>query len=300
MKTITLKTLLSAMAIILFTSHAFSQNFISTRIDVQGSRYSDQVWVFAVPTCTRGFDNGYDAFKMLSASPLVPQIFAQEETANFQIDGVPDIHNTYIAFKAGEDTVYTFSFNNENLELRYTELYLVDSVANKTVNVFTSGTKYTFTVQPTAAAVKRFKLITKLPVTVVPPADTIVTPPVPPTDTIPTTPVDTIVPPVVIPTDTIPTTPTDPVVPSVDTDKNKDKKDKKIKIHGSKKELTFENNGKHKGQARIFTASTGKIVKTCEFKANGTTVIPTNLPSGTYVVNAVTVDEVLTTNVVLK
>jgi hypothetical protein len=254
MKTSTLKSMLAIVVVLLISTQAFAQTYTSTRIDVRGSRYSDQVWVFATSGTTRGFDNGYDAGKMFGTSTLLPQIFGWEEAGFFQIDAVPDMNNTYIGFKAGEDTTYTFTFNNEYLNLKYTQLFLVDSVANKTVDVYTTGTTYTFNVQPTATPVKRFKLITSLPV--VPPV-------VPPTDTVVVTP-----PPVVV----IPPAPA-PVIT--------------LSFASTTKVITINNTSTTKGTLTIYNSATGKTVQTASFIANGKTTVTTKLTKGTYVAKAV-------------
>lgn len=302
MKTSTLKSLFVAIALMLVSVQAFSQVMVSTRIDVQGSRYSDQMWVFAVPTCTRDFDNGWDAFKMFG-NVVTPQIFAWEANGNFQIDAVPDMNNTYIGFQAGEDTVYTFTFNNEYVETMYTQLYLIDSVANKTVSILATGTKYTFSVKPTAAPVKRFKIVTSLPVvatTPTPTTDPVVTTPVPDpvvvTDPIVTTPVTDPV--VVVPTPDPVVTPGTTVTP--DSKDKKDKKDKKLKITNKKNVLVVENSGKQKGKLALYSSATGKKVKDFDFNANGTTNLNHNLSKGTYIVKGQSSEDEITENIIIQ
>lgn len=176
MKTTTLiRNLFSGLIMMMSATMTISaaETLTSTRIDVTGSRYGDQMWVFAVDGTTRGFDNGWDAYKMIGTSSVLPTIYAAEETGNFQIDVVPDMNNTVIAFKAGEDTVYTFTFSNVLLENKYSRLFLVDSVADKTIEVTPNGSTYTFHVKKTTAPVKRFRLIA-LPL-ITSPADTTAT-----------------------------------------------------------------------------------------------------------------------------
>src|ERR1035437_6307800 len=159
MKTITLKSLLVNMALLMIVSHAYSQDLVGTRIDVRGARFSDQMWLFSVATCTNDFDNGWDGFKMFG-SPIAPQLFAIEPDGDYQVDAIPDFNNTYLGFSAGIDSVYTFTFTHENLAKDYQQLYLIDSVANKTVDIYQSGTTYTFTASITKKHVKRFKIVT--------------------------------------------------------------------------------------------------------------------------------------------
>lgn len=165
MKTINFKSVLVTLAVLLMSLQGFSITYTGIRIDVSGATSSDQMWVFAVPGTTRGFDNGWDGYKMTGT--VATQMYAVEAVGNFQVDAVPDMNNTYIAFQAGSDTQYKLTFTNQALSPTYTALYLVDSVANQTVNVFTTGSTYTFTAT-NATPVKRFKLIasTVIPATV--------------------------------------------------------------------------------------------------------------------------------------
>jgi hypothetical protein len=296
MKTTTFKSVLLAFTLVILSSLVNAQDLVGTRIDVQGSRYSDQMWIFAVSTCTTGFDNGWDGYKMFGSSTVIPQIYAAEPSANFQIDAVPTFNNTYISFKAGEDTVYTMTFTNQLVETLYSELYLVDSVANCKVNILSSGTKYTFNVQPTSAPVKRFKIVAVTPSQVVVPTppvvvptDTVVTVPTTPevTPTTPAAPIDTVV--------TAPTNPTKPVITKPAKDKTK-----KVKVHNSKKNIVIENSSKEKGKAHIYNAKNGKLQKTYNFNANGKTEIATSLPTGTYIIQTITNSEEATTTVVIQ
>jgi len=317
MKTLNFKSLIVAIGMMLLTSQTFSQDLVCTRIDVAGSRFTDQMWLFAVPSCTRAFDNGWDGYKMFGTSTLIPQIFVAEATANFQIDAIPDLNNTYISFKAGEDSIYRLTFTHQLIETVYSKMYLVDSVANTTVDVTASGSQYIFNVLPTAAPVRRFKILTT---NIVPVVDT---PPVV------SAPVDTVVPPVVIvppvvtdPVVIVPPVVTDPVVivPPVVTDPivtpptnnngKKDKNDKcdngkkdkpkKIKIHCEKNVIVIENSGKCRGKMKVFYSVTGKQLKNCDFNSNGITRIITNFKKGAYVVNAVANDEEVTTSVMIQ
>ena len=323
MKTSTLKSVIIAFILMLLSIQANAQNLVGTRIDVQGSRYADQMWVFAVSSCTTGFDNGWDGYKMFGTSTLIPQIFAAEPTANFQIDAVPTLNDTYISFKAGEDTVYTLTFTSQFLETLYSEIYLVDSIANKKVSFMTTGTKYTFSVQPTDAPVKRFKIVAVGLTAAVTPTTPVVTNPVV-TDPVVTDPVVTnpvVTDPVVtnpVVTDPVVTNPvvTNPVVTSPivttpvvsATEKNgkneknekNEKNGKNINIKCSKKDLVITNEHKQKGSVKAYNAKTGKLMKTFNFNANGSTTISTGLPTGTYVINANSESEIVNETVIIN
>jgi hypothetical protein len=136
-------------------------NTVGTRIDVVGSSFSDKMWIFTEPTATRTFDNGFDGPKLLG-SALTPQLYAMEEDGNYQIDAIKDLNNTYLGFQAGSETNLKLVFTHQNLSANYGSVYLVDLVANKTVDITTSGTEYAFTAETSATPVtKRFKIITQ-------------------------------------------------------------------------------------------------------------------------------------------
>lgn len=133
---------------------------VCTRIDVKGTRFSDHLWIFTEPTCTRSFDNGWDGEKMRGTS-LAPQIYAMESDNDYQVDAVDDINDTYIGFTPGEDTLYNFTFINENTKTRYMGLYLIDLAENKMIDITQSGTEYTFVSDSTNNTLdKRFKIVT--------------------------------------------------------------------------------------------------------------------------------------------
>ena len=132
---------------------------IVTRIDLSGTHPADCMWIFTDPTCTTNFDNGWDGKKMMG-SVLSPQLFAMESDGDYQIDAVSDINGTYLGFNAAQDTNYKLTFTHQNAGVRYSGLYLVDLVENKTIDITASGSEYAFNAVSTPSPVKRFKLIT--------------------------------------------------------------------------------------------------------------------------------------------
>jgi hypothetical protein len=133
---------------------------VCSRIDVAGAHYSDRMWLFVNDSCTHNFDNGWDAFKM-TGSALSPQLFAREADGDYQINAVNDMNGMRLAFQAGEDTQYTLTFTHQNVESRYAGVYLVDSVANKTIDVTVSGTQYVFDATSTPSPVNRFRIVVR-------------------------------------------------------------------------------------------------------------------------------------------
>ena len=161
-----IRPVLVTLAVIFISLQAFSQTYTGIRIDVVGATTSDQMWVFATPGTTRGFDNGWDGYKMTGT--VATQIYAVEAAGNFQVDAVPDMNDTYIAFQAGYDTQYTITVTAQALSAYYTGLYLIDSITNAKVDIYNTGSKYTFTAT-NSTPVRRFKLMA---VTTPPPTNT--------------------------------------------------------------------------------------------------------------------------------
>jgi uncharacterized repeat protein (TIGR02543 family) len=132
---------------------------VCTRIDVQGTSFSDRMWLFTNPDCTHTFDNGWDGFKSFGTA-LAPQLFAMEPDGSYQVSTTEDINNTDLGFQAGTDSNYTLSFTHQSLESRYESLFLIDLSTNTTTDITQSGTQYSFTATTTPAPVKRFKIVT--------------------------------------------------------------------------------------------------------------------------------------------
>jgi len=133
---------------------------VGMRIDVSGSRFSDQMWIFIEPGCTRNFDNGWDGYKF-QGSALAPQLYSIEADGDYQVSTVNDIHNTEIGFKPGQDSVFTMVFTNQHLETSYSNIYLIDLQDSTTTDITQSGTSYSFAAESNTPE-KRFKIVTSL------------------------------------------------------------------------------------------------------------------------------------------
>jgi len=133
---------------------------VSLRIDINGSKSSDKMWLFSDSKFTRNFDNGWDGAKMLG-SVLSPQLYAIEPDGKYQIDCIDDLNNTQLGFQAGEDNEYTLTFTHTNITTKYAALFLADISENKTVDITESGSTYTFIAEPSPVTVNRFKIVTR-------------------------------------------------------------------------------------------------------------------------------------------
>jgi len=133
---------------------------VLTIININGQRFSDKLWLFTEPNCTKAFDNGYDGRKMMG-SIMTPQLFAIEADGNFQVNSVNDINNTLLGFKPGVDSEYTMTFTHRNTETVYTGIYLIDLKNNTTKDITLNGSTYTFTETGSASPESvRFKIVT--------------------------------------------------------------------------------------------------------------------------------------------
>ena len=131
---------------------------VSTRIEMKATKYSDFVWLFTEPSCSSGFENGWDGFKN-NGSTAAPQLFAVEAIGNLQVDSKDDIDKTTLAFLAPKDQIYSLIFTHQNLQTRYESLYLFDVQENKYIDITESGKKYDFYATKSTTAVERFKIV---------------------------------------------------------------------------------------------------------------------------------------------
>jgi len=137
-----------------------SQENICMIIDVAGKNSMDRMWLFSQSDCTRNFDNGWDGAK-IQGDAVTPQIFAIEPDNNYQVDAVEDMNNTVLGFQAGEDKDYTLSFTHQNLASKYSGVFLIDLIENKTIDITESGSTYSFQAETTPNASKRFLIATR-------------------------------------------------------------------------------------------------------------------------------------------
>lgn len=146
------------------------QPVVSTIIDIRGENFGDRMWLFTNTNCTKDFDNGWDSRKIMGSNSA-PQLFFVENDNKFQVSTVDDVNGSFLGFRKGIDNEYTMTFTHNNAELAYPNgIYLMDLVANKTVDVTENGSTYNFTVNgsslakaskvPAETEVVRFKIVT--------------------------------------------------------------------------------------------------------------------------------------------
>ena len=224
---------------------------ICTRIDIEGAEYGDRMWIFSNSASSRRFDNGWDGFKM-SGSNLSPQIYAVEADGNYQVNTIDDINNSYIGFKAGIDTLYTFTFTHQNKDPRYNHMYLMDLFENNTVEITASGSKYCFKSSSFNEVDSRFKIIATF-------KDL-----------------------------------------DVNTDTNSvETKHPGISVFNSGNIILIKNHSSLNGFLFLFDIA-GRLIQKSPFHANGITTLKTNMPTGSYLVKAVTLEYEITKKLIVQ
>ena len=135
-----------------------SDSKVYTIIVVNGKQFADRMWLITDSTCSHSFDFGWDGAKLIG-SPIEPQLYAMETDGMYQVNTVDDVNNTYLGFKPGIDSTYTLTFTHFNTDQRYRNIYLLDIPENKTVDITSTASEYSFTTSSTAPVEKRFKII---------------------------------------------------------------------------------------------------------------------------------------------
>jgi hypothetical protein len=128
-------------------------------ISLKSEHSGDCMWLINQPGTTHGFDNGWDGYKLVGDDGT-PQLFAMEESGNYQVSTSDDMSNTYLGFQPGDDTEYSLLFKNENIGNDYSNVYLLDLAENKTVDITPDSSIYSFTAEASGKLTKRFKIVT--------------------------------------------------------------------------------------------------------------------------------------------
>lgn len=132
-----------------------------TKIDLLSDDVvKDCMWLFSDLESTRGYDEGYDGYKMIF-NGANSQLYAMEHDGAYQVNTVPDINNTILFFKAEEGIEsYTLNFSNTNMNTHYQTMYLVDLKTNIETEIIDGGS-YKFMAANIKEAEKRFQIRTE-------------------------------------------------------------------------------------------------------------------------------------------
>ncbi|MBQ9704931.1 MAG: T9SS type A sorting domain-containing protein, partial [Paludibacteraceae bacterium] len=110
----------------------------TVRIDVTNGVFTDELYIFSHPAFSTGFDNGWEAGKIISAR-YAPQLAVRSTEGDMSVLATPLMDSLYIAFRAGAEAENLITFESEE-----TGLYMLDLRTNIAVPVET-GYYYRFT-----------------------------------------------------------------------------------------------------------------------------------------------------------
>ena len=116
---------------------------------------ADILYLLASGSYNKKYENGYDAPKMMSDNPSLPNIFAVEDDGQLAIDATSDIESTFIGVRTGAASNYTLYFSHVDCE---TEWMLLDIQTNKTTRI-ADGASYSFSATPDQLITNRFLIV---------------------------------------------------------------------------------------------------------------------------------------------
>lgn len=124
------------------------------RVDVSSARFGDRVYILSHPEFSEAFDLGWDGTKQ-EGDENVPMLAYVQGNRLLAVAAIETPEGQYLSFRAGEDSIYTFTFDYEG-----ETIYLYDRLADEAAEIRTGNT-YTFRATNKTAA-ERF-LITATP-----------------------------------------------------------------------------------------------------------------------------------------
>ena len=108
------------------------------KVELKGPRSGDQFYMLIRPDFNEQFVDGWDGRK-IEGDPNMPMLAVIKECGNMAVAAVETANNHYLSFRAGKDSVYTFSFEYDSDQ----PLYLYDQLTEKSTEIKT-GSTYTF------------------------------------------------------------------------------------------------------------------------------------------------------------
>jgi hypothetical protein len=113
---------------------------------------ADRMYIIQDSLTTSGYDNGYDAPKLMSEGLM--NIYTNEPFGKMEISSTNDMDSMYIGFQAGEDTTYTMTFTS----LIGEDLYIYD-VEQDTLIGMSNGDTYEFVAAAKSVNDMRFQIL---------------------------------------------------------------------------------------------------------------------------------------------
>ena len=122
------------------------------RVMVIGENYGDQVYLLSHATFSDSYEDGWDGRK-IKGDKSAPYLSVEKESGEMAVAAINSADDRYLLFRAGQDSVYTFSFDYEG-----DRIYLYDQLTEQATEIRTGNT-YTFT-ETSQTPLKRFLITT--------------------------------------------------------------------------------------------------------------------------------------------
>lgn len=111
-------------------------------IEVIGSRSADRLWLFEETGTTRGYDNGWDGYK-IDESPLMGIYGRDDHEGKYQVMTIPEFEGTKIGITKEDNSGYTLGMK-VTPEVSTRGLYLVDRLTGRSYPIV-NGSEYRIT-----------------------------------------------------------------------------------------------------------------------------------------------------------
>lgn len=125
------------------------------KVTLSDGEAGDNLYLLASGSYDKSYENGYDAPKMMSDDPALPNIFAEEDDGQLAIDATSDMEGTFLGVRTGAATNYTMYFSHVDCE---TEWMLLDIERNEKT-VITDGASYKFSAPAGQTINDRFLIV---------------------------------------------------------------------------------------------------------------------------------------------
>jgi len=122
-------------------------------------KHSDEAVIRFIEGTTAGFDINWDASKLYSLNPEVPQVTVRNGKQSFALNTLPEITRNLgieLGFRSSKDGLYTIRLDKRSNLDHLTDIYLKDELLGKVIHLNTDS-NYTFQHSP-ANSENRFKV----------------------------------------------------------------------------------------------------------------------------------------------
>jgi hypothetical protein len=113
-------------------------NYPMVSLVTSGEAGSDEMLVRFIPGTTEGFDINWDAMKLFSQNPDVPQLCISHGNQVFALNTLPEVHNDLavaLNFQSAKPGFYHIRLGPRTNLDNYTKLYLKDGIENKIIDI---------------------------------------------------------------------------------------------------------------------------------------------------------------------